>query len=79
MPVDLVKFDISMVRLLESGDSRQKLMIEEIARMVITAGYELVAEGIETPELLEKVTRLGFSHAQGYYFGKPGEPTINVH
>lgn len=71
MPVDLVKFDISMVRLLESGSARQKLMIEEIARMVITAGYELVAEGIETRQLLEKTIRLGFSHAQGYYIGKP--------
>lgn len=71
MPVDLVKFDISMVRLLESGDRRQKLMMEEIARMVITAGYELVAEGIETRELLDEVIRLGFSHAQGYYLGKP--------
>ena len=48
-------------------------MIEEIARMVTAAGYELVAEGIETRELLDKVIRLGFSHAQGYYFGRPGE------
>ncbi len=73
MPVDLVKFDISMVRLLESGDSRQRVMMEEIARMVISAGYELVAEGIEHAELLDQVIRLGFSHAQGYYFGRPGE------
>lgn len=78
MPVDLVKFDITMVHMLESGDARQQLMIEEIARMVVTAGYELVAEGIETSELLEKVSGLGFSHAQGYYFGRPGEPTLNV-
>ena len=76
MPVDLVKFDISMVHLLESGDRRQKLMMEEITRMVITAGYELVAEGIETRELLDEVIRLGFSHAQGYYLGKPGEITF---
>lgn len=74
MPVDLVKFDISMIRLLESGDPRQRLMMEEIARMVVAAGYELVAEGIERRELLEKVVRLGFSHAQGYLIGKPGEP-----
>lgn len=73
MPVNLVKFDISMIHLLVAGDSRQKLMIEEIAGMVITAGYELVAEGVETRELLDKVISLGFSHAQGYYFGKPGE------
>lgn len=87
MPVNLVKFDISMIQLLVNGDSRQKLMIEEIAGMVITAGYELVAEGVETRELLDKVIALGFSHAQGYYFGKPGEekpasertpPTLSV-
>lgn len=73
MPVDLVKFDISMVRLLDSGEPRQRQMMEEIARMVTAAGYELVAEGIETRELLEKVAALGFSHVQGYYFGRPGE------
>lgn len=78
MPVDLVKFDISMVRMLESGDDRQRRMIEEIVRLVLTAGYELVAEGIDTSELLAKVSGLGFSHAQGYYFGRPGEPARNV-
>lgn len=78
MPVDLVKFDISMIHLLQSGEPRQTLMIEEIARMAMTAGYELVAEGIEDKALLDKVIRLGFSHAQGYYFGKPGEPTLNI-
>ena len=71
MPVNLVKFDISMINLLMTGDDRQKLMIEEIAGMVISAGYELVAEGVETRELLDKVISLGFTHAQGYYFGKP--------
>ena len=77
MPVDLVKFDISMVRMLESGSSRQQLMIKEISRMVIAAGYELVAEGIETRDLLDKVMALGFSHAQGYYFGRPGESRMD--
>ncbi len=71
MPVNLVKFDISMINLLMSEDSRQRLLIEEIAGMVISAGYELVAEGVETRELLDRVIRLGFTHAQGYYFGKP--------
>jgi len=73
MPVDLVKFDISMVRLLEHGERRQKMILEEIVSMVISAGYELVAEGIETREQLDNIIGLGFSHAQGFYFGKPGE------
>ncbi|MEW5771235.1 MAG: EAL domain-containing protein [Pseudomonadota bacterium] len=73
MPVDLVKFDISMVRLLETGDGKQRLMMEEITRMAINAGYELVAEGIESHELLDRAIGLGFAYAQGYYFGQPGE------
>lgn len=74
MPVDLVKFDISMVRLLDSGDRRQQLMMEDISSLVVTAGYRMVAEGVESRELLDKVIRLGFSHAQGYYFDKPQAP-----
>jgi len=74
MPVDLVKFDISMVRLLDSGDRRQQLMMEDISNLVLTAGYQMVAEGVETRELLDKVIRLGFSHAQGYYFDQPQAP-----
>jgi hypothetical protein len=34
MPVDLVKFDISMIHMLLEGDSRQRLMLEEIAGLV---------------------------------------------
>ena len=74
MPVDLVKFDISMVRLLNSGDRRQQLMMEEIAGLVISAGYQMVAEGVDSRELLDKVIRLGFTHAQGYYFDQPQAP-----
>lgn len=68
MPVDLVKFDISLVHQLQQAGDRQRMVVEDIARMVLNAGYELVAEGIETRELLDKVTQLGFSHAQGFYF-----------
>ena len=74
MPVDLVKFDISMVQMLDNGDRRQQLMMEEISNMVVTAGYRMVAEGVETRALLDKVIGLGFSHAQGYYFDRPTAP-----
>lgn len=73
MPVDLVKFDISLVHQLQHAGPRQRMVVEDIARMVLNAGYELVAEGIETPELLSQVTRMGFSHAQGFYFDQPQE------
>ncbi len=72
MPVDIVKFDIDLVRLLHAGDARQRRVAQDIARMVASVGYGMVAEGIETQELLDQVLALGFSHAQGYYFDPPG-------
>lgn len=70
MPVDLVKFDISMVRSLEEAN-RQAVFVEDLARMIKDAGYGLVAEGIESEALLQRVMRLGFSHAQGFHIGRP--------
>lgn len=74
MPVDLVKFDISMMRLFDKGDERQKQVIREIANMVKSAGYQMVAEGIETQEMLEQITALGFHYGQGFLF----EPDMAV-
>lgn len=70
MPVDIVKFDISLIRSLEQGE-RQGGIVEGLAMMIRKAGYDMVAEGIETGQMLEKVRQLGFSHGQGYYLGRP--------
>ncbi len=72
MPVDIIKFDINMTRdLLGSGG--QRIIAEDIANMVLKAGYELIAEGIETRELLKKVQNIGFTYVQGYLLGRPAE------
>ncbi len=78
MPVDLVKFDISMVRMLTQGNARQRRMLEGVIHMVVEAGYGLIAEGIETEAILQRVLELGFSHAQGYYCGRPAPLTLAV-
>jgi diguanylate cyclase (GGDEF)-like protein len=70
MPVDIIKFDISMVRHLDAG-GRQGLIVENLASMIIKAGYHLVAEGIETEKTLQKIVESGFSRGQGYLFGRP--------
>ena len=70
MPVDIIKFDISMVRHLDAG-GRQGLIVENLAAMIIKAGYYLVAEGIETEKTLQKIVGSGFSRGQGYLFGRP--------
>lgn len=70
MPIDIVKFDISLIHSLARPD-RQAIIVGKLAQLIRDSGYELVAEGIETQELLTIVTDLGFSHAQGYFIERP--------
>ena len=77
MPVDIVKFDISLIRVL-AGQCAQSTVIENLAHLILSAGYELVAEGIETQAILDKVQRLGFAYGQGEVFGMPKEMPTSV-
>jgi EAL domain-containing protein (putative c-di-GMP-specific phosphodiesterase class I) len=70
MPVDIVKFDISMVHDLNK-DQRTRIIIERTAALIKEAGYKLVAEGIENAEILQRAEALGASHYQGFLFGRP--------
>ena len=70
MPIDGIKFDISLVQSLSNND-KDAVIIESLAKMIIEAGYQLVAEGIESQALLDKVKEIGFTHAQGFYIHKP--------
>ena len=70
MPVNVIKFDISMVRCLEENE-QQRVIVENLAKMISQAGYQLVAEGIENDSLLEQVIKTGFHFGQGFYYGRP--------
>lgn len=70
MPVDIVKFDISLIQSLSDGDSQSKIVVH-LVRMIKEAGHLLVAEGIEDKNALRKVEDAGFDFAQGYYFSRP--------
>ena len=70
LPVDVVKFDISLVKKL-AQDNRAGQVVAEFARMMGDAGYALVAEGVETESVLRKVESLGIAHVQGYLLGRP--------
>lgn len=71
IPVDIIKFDITMILLLESENEEHRNMIEKISELIIELGYDVVAEDIETESLLEKVISLGGAYSQGYYTGRP--------
>jgi diguanylate cyclase (GGDEF)-like protein len=76
MPVDIIKFDISMTRAL-AGDAKTSNIIQSTAEMVRRSGYDLVMEGIEELALLELAKQAGATHVQGYLLGKPA-PGFNA-
>ncbi|TVQ75350.1 MAG: bifunctional diguanylate cyclase/phosphodiesterase [Chromatiaceae bacterium] len=69
MPVDTVKFDISLIRSLDVPGHHH--IVEGLLQMIGHAGYTTVAEGIETAEQLGRVRDLRFDFAQGYHLGRP--------
>ena len=67
LPVDEIKIDRQFLRL---GRSRRSVI-----RSIIALGHDLdmrvVAEGVETAEHAEWLTRMGCDEAQGYHFARP--------
>lgn len=68
MPVDVVKFDINLTRLI---DTQSNPILSHLAQMILDCGHLLVAEGIESAGSAKQLAKLGFRYGQGYYFGKP--------
>jgi len=70
-PPHYLKFDMLFVRGIDkAADTRQRLLasLVSVARDLLVY---TVAEGVETAEEAEVCMRIGFTHAQGYYFGRP--------
>jgi EAL domain-containing protein (putative c-di-GMP-specific phosphodiesterase class I) len=69
-PVDTLKIDRSFVASLKEGSERPAI-IESIVTLARTLGTRVIAEGVETEQQVQELTRLGCTEAQGYFFGRP--------
>lgn len=70
-PPDYLKFDISMIRRIDQAPSERQRMVASLVKMVRELGIAPLAEGIETEAEAITCRELGFSTAQGFYFGAP--------
>ncbi len=68
---DIMKIDLSLVR---AGATHEpsEAVLRALGSFARQRGHQIVAEGIETPDLLEAVLELNYDAGQGYLFGKPG-------
>ncbi len=64
--MDALKIDRSFLR-----DTQGEAVIRAVVSLGEAFGLSVCAEGVETPEQLARVRRLGCTSAQGYYFAPP--------
>ncbi|UDY36358.1 putative bifunctional diguanylate cyclase/phosphodiesterase [Dermatobacter hominis] len=69
-PVHVLKIDRSFVAEVASGESGPD-MVRGLVDLAKVLGLETVAEGVETPEQLDRLRELGCDMAQGYLIARP--------
>lgn len=67
---DLIKFDMSFLRMLDEGESG-RVILTELMKMATGLGVDTVCEGVENQEQVDFLREIGCSKLQGYYFHKP--------
>jgi len=70
MPVDIVKFDQSLVQSAR-GTRAEATLLQGVSRFCYDIGALTVAEGIETKELADFAAAVGFDFGQGYFWSRP--------
>ena len=70
LPVDALKIDRSFVDGL-AVDGGDRAIVDATVRLAKSFGLDVIAEGIETHEVLEQLVRLGCHRGQGYLLSKP--------
>ncbi|MCU4569326.1 EAL domain-containing protein [Acinetobacter ursingii] len=70
LPVDELKIDRGFIVNLESG-SKEEIILESIIQLATKLGLCVTAEGVETPQQAEILSRLGCHQLQGYLLGTP--------
>ncbi|WP_442510978.1 EAL domain-containing protein [Novipirellula sp. SH528] len=67
----VVKFDISLIRGIDTANSSRRKMLSNLVNMVCDLDILALAEGVETEGESEACIDLGFQLGQGYYYGRP--------
>jgi len=65
-----VKFDRALVAGLPDAPPKRRQLVASLVEMVKSLGIVTIAEGVETSAEADLCTDLGFTHGQGWYFGR---------
>jgi EAL domain-containing protein (putative c-di-GMP-specific phosphodiesterase class I) len=71
LSIDFVKIDRAMVGRALTDHAAHSVLVG-LATIARESHISMVAEGIESPEMLDLVQQLQVQYAQGYFLGRPG-------
>lgn len=72
LQIDELKLDKKfLIQSAENNKERRKIILEQIIVLAKKLGITIVAEGIETAQDKEDMTRLSCDYGQGYFYEKP--------
>ncbi len=70
LPIDSLKIDQSFIRRMDGG-KQDEAIVKAILALGAGLNLEVVAEGVETPYQLERLTEMNCDYAQGYLIARP--------
>ena len=70
-PSDYIKFDAALIHDLQDVSKEQFRLFRSIIQGVREEGAITVAEGVETPQMIELCEQTGFDLVQGYALSRP--------
>jgi EAL domain-containing protein (putative c-di-GMP-specific phosphodiesterase class I) len=71
---DVVKFDMSLIRGIDSATPQRQQVLAALVQMVHDLGITSLAEGVETAGEDATCRQMGFTLGQGYLYGRPAPP-----
>jgi len=69
LPFDAIKIDRSLISSL-NRDSKEQILVRSLIAIIHSLAYEVVVEGVETPEQYELLKEYGSDYVQGFLFSR---------
>jgi EAL domain-containing protein (putative c-di-GMP-specific phosphodiesterase class I) len=71
VPPTYLKFDMSFIRGIDAAPVSRRSLLTSLVSVARDLLVQTVAEGVETAAEADVCMRVGFTHAQGFFFGRP--------
>lgn len=69
MPFNIIKLDKTITQI--DDNPNLVIVLENVVKMIKSLNMKIVAEGIETKELVDRFSDLDCEYIQGYYYSRP--------